>query len=161
MFEENNVPNFLHNIKCILKERVKVYMTIKEAINKASIELKMNKIENPKQKARLLMQFLLKQPRQYIIVNDDKNLNNIEKEKYFKIVNKLINGIPLQHVTHMQEFMKMNFYVDENVLIPRPDTEILVEEVIKIAKTINAKKILDLCTREWSNSNITCKIYTK
>ena len=52
----------------------------------------------------------------------------------------------MQHITHQQEFMKLMFYVDENVLIPRPDTEILVEEVIKLAKSINAKKILDLCT---------------
>ena len=52
----------------------------------------------------------------------------------------------MQHITHQQEFMKMNFYVSKDVLIPRPDTEVLVEEVIQIAEKINAKKILDLCT---------------
>ena len=52
----------------------------------------------------------------------------------------------MQHITHQQEFMKMNFYVNRHVLIPRPDTETLVEEVIQIAKRIKAKKILDLCT---------------
>lgn len=52
----------------------------------------------------------------------------------------------MQHITKSQEFMKLNFYVDQDVLIPRPDTEILVEEVIKIAKKVGAKKILDLCT---------------
>ena len=65
---------------------------------------------------------------------------------YFKSIKKLINGIPIQHITHIQEFMKMEFYVDSNVLIPRPDTEVLVEEVIRIAKKINNPVILDLCT---------------
>jgi release factor glutamine methyltransferase len=55
-------------------------------------------------------------------------------------------GMPLEHITHQREFMKLNFFVNENVLIPRQDTEVLVEEVIQIAKKINAKKILDLCT---------------
>ena len=55
-------------------------------------------------------------------------------------------GIPLQYITNMQEFMGINFYVDENVLIPRPDTEVLVEEVIKLAKEKENIAILDMCT---------------
>ena len=136
-------------------------MTIKEAMDKSTIELKINKIENPKLKARLLMQYILDKSRQYIIVNDDKVLTKTQQDRYFENIKNLIKGIPLQHITHRQEFMKMNFYVNENVLIPRPDTEILVEEVIEIAKKIRAKRILDLCTRKWCNSYITCKIHRK
>ena len=121
-------------------------MKIKEALSKGMIELKVNNIENPKMKSRLLMQYILKKPRNYLLVYDNQEIAKLEKEQYFNAIQKIINGIPLQHITHQQEFMKMNFYVNENVLIPRPDTEILVEEVIKIAKKIRAKKILDLCT---------------
>lgn len=110
------------------------------------IELKSNNINTPKLKARLLMQYILNKPRQYLLVYDDQILTLRQEVNYFKAIKKLIKGVPLQHITHQQEFMKMNFYVDENVLIPRPDTEILVEEVIEIAKKTNAKKILDLCT---------------
>lgn len=121
-------------------------MTIREAITKASLQLKTKNIEAPKLKARLLMQYIVKQTRQYIIVYDDKKLTSEQEKSYFEKVEKIIQGVPLQHITHQQEFMKMNFYVSKDVLIPRPDTEVLVEEVIKIAKQINAKKILDLCT---------------
>lgn len=121
-------------------------MTIQEAMGKANIQLKTKNIDSPKLKARLLMQYVLKQNRQYLMVHDENKLTQEQKEKYFKAIEKLSKGIPLQHITHQQEFMKMNFYVNENVLIPRPDTEILVEEVMKIAPKINAKKILDLCT---------------
>ena len=121
-------------------------MTIMEAIKKGMIELKNGNIESPKLKSRLLMQFILNKPRQYVIVNDMEELNENEEKKYFDAIFKIRKGIPLEHITHQKEFMKLNFFVDENVLIPRQDTEILVEEVIKIAKKINAKKILDLCT---------------
>lgn len=121
-------------------------MTIREAINKATIKLKMKKIDSPKLKARLLMQFVLNQTRQYLMVYDEKKLTQEQEEKYLEAVEQLVNGIPLQHITHRQEFMKMDFYVNKQVLIPRPDTEVLVEEIIQIAKKINAKKILDLCT---------------
>ena len=121
-------------------------MTIMEAIKKGMIELKNSNIESPKLKSRLLMQSILNKSRQYVIVNDMEELNEKQKNKYFEAISKVRNGIPLEHITHQKEFMKLNFFVDENVLIPRQDTEILVEEVINIAKRINAKNILDLCT---------------
>ena len=121
-------------------------MQIKEAMRKGMIKLKTNDVKEPNLKARLLMQYILNRPREYILVHDDKQLTLRQNVDYFKLIKKLIEGVPLQHITHQQEFMKLMFYVDENVLIPRPDTEVLVEEVIKLAKSINAKKILDLCT---------------
>ncbi len=121
-------------------------MTIKEALSKGTIMLKNNNVESPKLKARLLLQYVLKQTRQYIIVYDNKEINKKEQFEYFVNIEKLTTGVPLQHITHSQEFMKMDFFVDENVLIPRPDTEILVEETIKIAKNMTNPKILDLCT---------------
>jgi release factor glutamine methyltransferase len=123
-----------------------VNMTIKDALNKGMIILKNNNVESPKLKARLLLQYILKQTRQYIIVYDNKDINKKEQFEYFVNIEKLTAGVPLQHITHSQEFMKMDFFVNENVLIPRPDTEILVEEVIKIASVIKEPKILDLCT---------------
>ena len=121
-------------------------MTIRETLNKGMIILKSNNIETPKLKARLLLQYILKKSRQYLIVYDNKEIEKKEQWEYFVNIEKIANGMPLQHITHTQEFMKMDFFVNENVLIPRPDTEILVEEVIKLAKTMYKPKILDLCT---------------
>ena len=121
-------------------------MTIKQAIIKGVTILKLEKISTPKLKARLLLQYVLKKPRQYLIVYDNQKLTEFQEKEYLKYIDLLKQGEPIEHITHQKEFMKLNFYVDENVLIPRQDTEVLVEEVIKIAKKINAKKILDLCT---------------
>ena len=121
-------------------------MTIMEAMNKGMIELKNDNIETPKMKSRLLMQFILNKSMQYVIANDLLQMSKKEVDSYFSAIKTLRQGIPLEHITHQREFMRLNFYVDENVLIPRQDTEILVEEVIKIAKRVNARKILDLCT---------------
>ena len=121
-------------------------MTILEAMKKGMIELKNENIETPKLKARLLMQFVLNKTRQYVIVNDMEELDKNKERDYFLAIKKLRQGFPIEHITHQKEFMKLNFFVDEHVLIPRQDTEVLVEETIKIAEKINAKKILDLCT---------------
>ena len=121
-------------------------MTIAEAMKKAMIELKNGKIEFPKLKSRLLMQYILNETRQYVIVNDMEELDKNKEKQYFMAIKKIRQGYPIEHITHQKEFMKLNFFVDENVLIPRQDTEILVEEVINIAKKNNSVKILDLCT---------------
>ena len=92
------------------------------------------------------MQFILNKSRQYLLVHDDEELTRIQEKAYLEGIEKISKGVPLQHITHSQEFMKMNFYVNEDVLIPRPDTEILVEEVINISNKANKVKILDMCT---------------
>ena len=121
-------------------------MAISDAIKKGMIELKNVNIEEPKLKARLLMQYVLNESRQYVIVNDMEQLDKAKEKQYLEEIKILKKGVPIEHITHQKEFMKLSFFVDKNVLIPRQDTEILVEEVIKIAKKINARKVLDLCT---------------
>ena len=121
-------------------------MTIKETMRKGMLMLKNNNITEPNIKSRLIMQYVLNKPREYLMIYDREVLMLRQEVNYFKAIKKLCQGLPLHHLTHSQEFMKMTLYVDENVFIPRQDTELLVEEVIKISKKINAKKILDLCT---------------
>lgn len=121
-------------------------MTIKELLNQAVIMLKNENIDAPKNKARMLLQATLKKSREYLMIYDNKEVENIDRDRYIKNVKRLILGEPLQYITGIQEFMKLNFLVTKDVLIPRPDTEILVEEVIRKAENIPNPVILDLCT---------------
>ena len=121
-------------------------MTIKQLLNKGMIMLKSNQIESPKLKARLLLQYVLNLKREQIIIYDNKEVTTEQEKTYMQNIEKLIKGIPLQHITNSQEFMKMNFFVNSDVLIPRQDTEILVEEVIKLGEEKRKISILDLCT---------------
>ena len=121
-------------------------MTIKELLNQAVIMLKNENIDAPKNKARMLLQATLKKSRENLMIYDNKEVENIDRDRYIKNVKRLILGEPLQYITGIQEFMKLNFLVTKDVLIPRPDTEILVEEVIRKAENISNPVILDLCT---------------
>ena len=121
-------------------------MTIKELLNQGIIILKNEDIDGPKNKARSILQHTLKKTREYLIIYDNKEVTKAQREEYVKNIKRLIAGEPLQYITGVQEFMKMNFVVTKDVLIPQPDTEILVEEVIKIANKMQNPYILDLCT---------------
>lgn len=121
-------------------------MTIKELILYGTRKIKENNIENANLQAKLLLSSILNKPKEYLIINQEKEIKNKEEETYKKGIQKIIEGYPIQYIIKNQEFMKLNFYVDENVLIPQPDTEILVEEVINITKKNENLKILDMCT---------------
>ena len=119
-------------------------MTIKELIKYGTDKLRSSNCDEAILKVRILIAHILNVSKEYLVVNEDKIVDNSNAEKIYEGINKLVNRIPIEYIVHNREFMKMNFYVDENVLIPRPDTEILVEEVLKICKKNDS--VLDLCT---------------
>lgn len=103
--------------------------------------------EGPLRLSKMLLKHLLNVSDSYLIINSEEELDLEVKKKFFEDIDLLNQGTPLQYITKTQEFMKLNFYVDSNVLIPQPDTEILVEEVLDILNQAESKKrILDLCT---------------
>ncbi len=121
-------------------------MTIKELLNQGTIMLKNEDVDGPKNKARAILQYTLKKSKEYTIIYDTKEVTQKQRDEFVKNIKRLISGEPLQYITGVQEFMKINFIVTKDVLIPQPDTEILVEEVIKIANKLDNPLILDLCT---------------
>lgn len=109
-------------------------MNIKEALEYGMKILKENKIDEPVLKTRIILANTLKQNKEYLIIHETQILNENEERKYKKDLEEVSKKMPIQYITKKQEFMGLEFYVDKNVLIPQPDTEILVEEVIKICR---------------------------
>lgn len=122
-------------------------MKIKQLLGIGITKLKYYKIEDASLKAKMLLENYLNTSREYLIIHEDEEVDVKVEKSFLKGINKLLDNQPIQYIIKTQEFMGLNFYVDKNVLIPQPDTEILVEEVINIANSINKDlKIIDLCT---------------
>ena len=123
-------------------------MNIKEAIKTGMNMLKEKNIEDATLKSKMIMENVLGQNRQYIIVNDLNQLDYEQEKEYFFEIEKLLENNPIEYITNKKEFMNLELYVNQDVLIPRQDTEILVEEVINILQNIKAEniQILDMCT---------------
>ena len=125
-------------------------MKIKEVIEEGKNVLSKNNIEDNVIITRELLAFVLGVEKQYLVIHLADELNAEDYIKFKENINKIIEGKPLQYITNNQEFMGLNFFVNENVLIPQPDTEIIVEETLKKCKELFLKndkiRILDLCT---------------
>lgn len=122
-------------------------MTVKEILNYSIKILNENDIEDYRIKSKILISFVTGIQKESLIAHDNEKITDKQEKIIKKHIKDLVNGKPIQYITKNQEFMKLNFFVNESVLIPRPDTEILVEEVLDIAKKQEKKvKIFDLCT---------------
>ena len=120
-------------------------MTIKELIIKYSKELETIS-STPRLDVEILLQKVLDVDRLYILLNLERVLSEDEELLFNKFINERLNNRPIAYIVGNREFMGLDFYVEEGVLIPRPDTEILVEEVIELGKNKGSINILDIGT---------------
>ena len=118
-------------------------MTIRDIIVRYSKELE-EISSTPRLDVETLLQKVLNVDRLYILLNLDKSLNEEEENLFNKFIEERLNNRPIAYIVGNREFMGLDFYVQEGVLIPRPDTEVLVGEVIKVTR--NGDNILDMCT---------------
>ena len=109
-------------------------MIIETAIKNASFELKKNFVKSPLLDCELLMSKVLNKDRKFIILNSKKKLSNHLYDEFKKLVSYRSKGKPIAYLTGLKSFWKYEFCINENVLIPRPDTEILIEQILKIYK---------------------------
>ena len=121
-------------------------MTIQELLEYGKSKLKTCNKKEINFITKRLLAYFIKKDFTYISTYPENKVNTEIEEMYSNAIEKICKDIPLQYIIKQQSFMGIDFYVDENVLIPRPDTEILVEEVIEIAKRDQKNKILDMCT---------------
>ena len=109
-------------------------MNIEIAIKKGCQKLKNNNIRSALLDSELLLSKVIKKDRKFILLNLDKKLNQNDQDKFKDLILKRSRGKPLAYLTGNKSFWKYHFKVNEKVLIPRPDTEIIIEEVLKLYK---------------------------
>lgn len=153
-------------------------MLVKEMIKEGEIRLMRAHCMDAKIDAEQLYYFMTGTDRVGLFLRANQEADKETQEKYFELIGRREQRIPLQHITGTQEFMGLEFEVNPDVLIPRQDTEILVEEAAKIIHGSNPRvrsranwKVLDLCcgsgaigvslARVCDNVKITCADYSQ
>ena len=119
-------------------------MNIEIAIKNASLKLKKNKISSALLDSELLLSKVIKKDRNYLLLNLDKKLDQNDQNNFRDLIKKRSKGKPLAYLTGIKSFWKCDFQVNEKVLIPRPDSEIIVEQVLKIYKNKDYLNFLEV-----------------
>ncbi len=119
-------------------------MVINQLILKGMTLIEGKEYSNPRLESILVLSHLLDVDKSYIYINGHKEVDKHIENAYFDIMSKRAKGHPLQYLLNSEEFMGLNFYLEEGVLIPRPDTELLVEFIMDRIDRNKSIKLLDI-----------------
>ena len=108
--------------------------------------LKKSKISNPQLDSEILLSNSIKRDKKYIILNPKKVLNLEQLQNFKSLIERRKKGEPIAYLVNKKEFWKYEFFVNKDVLIPRPDTELIIEEVLKIYSKESHIQVLDIGT---------------
>ena len=121
-------------------------MNIENTLNTAIKTLTQFNIPNANLDSEILLAKIIGKDRNYIILNSKEHLGQKYLFRFNNLIERRKKGEPVAYLTRKKEFWKNDFYVDQNVLVPRPDTELIVEEVLKFSKKKFKLQILDIGT---------------
>ncbi|MFH0923530.1 MAG: peptide chain release factor N(5)-glutamine methyltransferase [Candidatus Falkowbacteria bacterium] len=109
-----------------------ITMTISQALIDAEEKLKQAKIPNPRLDAEILLSHVLKKPREYLFTYPNHKISKSLVTRYALRVTRRIKGEPIAYIIGRKEFYGLDFFVNKNVLVPRPETELMVDEALRI-----------------------------
>ena len=121
-------------------------MNYQQILNKASYNLKLKNFKSPKLDTELLLSKTLGVSREEILLNLDKKIDESNLKKFLYYLNLRNQHKPIAHVTNSKSFWKYNFFVDKDVLIPRPETELILEQALSIIPKKSKISVLEIGT---------------
>ena len=121
-------------------------MNIENTLVQGKNILKANNIPNPSLDSEILLSESINKDNKYIILNSKKIINNEQLINFTSFIDRRKEGEPIAYLTNKKEFWKNEFYVNKDVLIPRPDTELIIEQVLKIYSKQSQLQVLDIGT---------------
>ena len=119
-------------------------MNINLAINKGSKILKSKFIPNPQLDAEILMAKTINKDRNYILLNSNEIVSRNDLNNFNKLIEQRALGNPVAYLTNKKFFWNSEFFITNDVLIPRPDTELVIENVLNLTKQKSKLNILDI-----------------